>query len=199
MVDEIIQKLMIMIDWANLNSGFLLVLLTAVYVLATVAILSVMTWSNKLLRKSIEQTAEIERARIRPYLSIFLKHTKSKNSKSMPSSPTGYLFLKNSGLSYAYKVSITMTPQIYSECMRGSKKTKIVPFFVDNETPSIAPGEKLSDFLGFLSEIYSLFENPVFKGQISYFDAFGTEYEDNFILNLVFMRKAVTYVEDVDD
>lgn len=186
---------MIVIDWANANSGFLLVVLTAVYVFATVAILIVMAKANHLSATNIQQTADMERSRLRPYVSMRLKIVKSGSSNDSQSLPYGYLLLRNSGITQAYNISIDIEPQIYSEPIVGGKKTKKPPYFIENEVFNLAPGEEISDDLGFLPSIYDHFPNPRFRGSIYYRDASHAEYRDEFVIDFASMKTAIPYIE----
>lgn len=181
-----------MLDWIITNSNILLVILTAIYVFATIAILMVMTKSNKLSQKSIEQTATLERERLRPYMSIELKFTKSGEKDSLP---YGYIFLRNTGATQARNVSIEMQPVIYSTPMVGGKKQKKIPYFIENKTENIAPNVELSDSIGFIPGIFENFEVPIFNGTIIYEDANNKKYNEPFTINLDAMRLATPYVK----
>ncbi len=181
-----------MIDWINTNSNVLLVALTGIYVFTTIAILVVMAKSNKLSQKSIEQTAILERERLRPYLSIELKITKSDEKGSLP---YGYIFLRNTGATQARNVTIEMKPVIFSILMVDGKKQKKIPYFFENKTENIAPSVELSDGIGFLPGIFENFEVPIFSGTITYEDANSRKYQEPFTINLDAMRLAIPYIK----
>ena len=185
-----------MINWANQNSGFLLVILTLVYVLATISILLVMAKSNRLTRKSLEQTENLEKSRLRPYLSVYLKIVKRGGTENSSGLPYGYLFLKNSGLSQALNISIEMKPQLYSEPHMGGEKIKKIPYFVEHKTHYLAPNGCISDDIGFLASYYERFDPPVFKGLIQYCDANDSKYKEDFTIDLEVMKNAVPYIND---
>lgn len=176
-----------MIDWITANSNMLLVVLTAIYVFATIAILMVTAKSNKLTQRSIEQTTILERERLRPYLSIELKITNKGEKNGLP---YGYIFLKNTGATQARNVFIEMKPVIFSTPNVGGKKQKKIPYFIENKTENIAPNVQLSDSIGFLPGIFENFEVPIFNGTITYQDANSRKYEEPFTINLDSMRFA---------
>jgi hypothetical protein len=183
------------IDWANANSGFLLVLLTGVYVCTTLAILLVMAKANRLTSRSIEQTIELEKARIRPFLSLSLKVVRAGRAASEAGVPYGYLVLKNSGITQAYDISIDMEPQIYSMCLIGATRTRKVPYFIEHKFPNLAPGTEISDDIGFLPSLYEELDPPQFRGQIRYRDATGNKYVDSFAMDFAVMATANPYLE----
>ena len=185
-----------MIEWINTNSDYLLVLLTTIYVVATISILLVMSKTNRIYKEVMEQTAELEKARLRPYVSIFLKLTNAKNDPN--GLPSGYLFLKNSGITQAYNVSVSMTPEIYYSALVGGEeeKKKIKPYFIENITQSIAPNIEISDGIGFISAIYNEFDIQVFTGEIKYSDENQKEYIERFTLDFEAMKNATPYIQE---
>lgn len=183
-----------MIDWINTNSNVLLVVLTAIYVFTTIAILMVMAKSNKLSQKSIEQTGNLEREKLRPYLSIELKITKSGEKDSLP---YGYILLRNTGSTQARHVTIEMEPVIFSTPTVGGEKKKKIPYFIENKTEIIPPNVELSDSIGFLPSIFENFDVPIFKGTINYEDASNRKYQEPFTINLNSMRLATPYIRDI--
>ena len=186
------------ISWANTNSGFLLVLLTTVYVFTTIAILLSMAKSNKLVQRGIQQTASLEKSRVRPYMAIYMKFViKNNGNKSQTElPPSGFLFLKNFGLSQAYNVSVSITPTLFHTAHADGGERKFIPYFIENEIGSIAPGETLSDNVGFIGNIFKNIEHPVFKGEITYNDSDGAEYLETFVLDILSMKDSVPYIEE---
>ena len=183
-----------MIEWIDTNSDYLLVLLTTVYVVATISILLVMSKTNRISQEIMEQTAELEKARLRPYISIFLKLTDTKNDTS--SLPSGYLFLKNSGITQAYNISVSMTPEIYYSALVNGEKKKMKPYFTENIIQSIAPNIEISDSIGFIAGIFDEFDTPVFAGEIKYSDENQKEYIERFTLDFEAMKNATPYIRD---
>lgn len=180
-----------MISWINANSNLLLVLLTAVYVVATVAVWRVMIESNKLSQVSIEQIRNLEMERLRPYLSLELKIIKSDGKDGLP---YGYLLLKNTGLTQARHVSIDMNPVIFSTPLIDGVKQKKIPYFVGSTTYTVPPNTELSDSIGFLPGVFDNSEIPIFKGVIKYTDANNKNYQDPYTIDLDAMRLATPYI-----
>lgn len=181
-----------MMDWITTNSNMLLVILTAIYVFATIAILMATTKSNKLTQKSIEQTAILERERLRPYLSIELKITKKGGKDGLP---YGYIVLKNTGATQARHVFIEMEPVIFSMPIVDGKKEKKIPYFIENQTENIAPNGELFDSIGFLPGIFEHFDAPIFRGTITYQDVNSRKYVESFTINFDVMRLATPYID----
>ena len=179
-------------EWITTNSNMLLVVLTAIYVFATIAILMATTKSNKLTQKSIEQTAILERERLRPYLSIELKITKKGGRDSLS---YGYIILRNTGATQARHVSIEMNPVIFSTPIIDGKKEKKIPYFIENQIENIAPNVELSDSIGFLPGIFDNFDVPIFRGTITYQDANSRKYVESFTINFDAMRLATPYID----
>lgn len=181
-----------MIDWINQNSSFLLVLLTSIYVFATIAILWMMGKSNLLAKESLEQTAKLEQARLRPYVSLILKISKTEEKNSLP---FGYLILKNSGETQAYDIRVSMSPEIYSSVIVNGKKQNIHPYLIKEPISTLPPKTDLSDSIGFLSGIFEHFEKPKFTGEITYLDENKKRYRQSFVIDLQAMKDSTPYVE----
>ncbi len=179
-----------MIDWANANSGFLLVILTAVYVVATIAMWRSIARSNALASKSLAQALFIERARTRPYLAISLHIEDKGGTKDHPGAPYAHIVVANHGQSQARNVEITIEPALKSKGTLGGVMTEIAPYFIEHVTPGIAPGQSLSDALGFTSSLFERYNPSVFSGLIKYEDASGSTYKESFRINLEAMKLA---------
>ena len=54
------------IDWFNVNQGFSMVLLTAVYVLATILLVRQSRRANRIAQQNLESLWKLERERSRP-------------------------------------------------------------------------------------------------------------------------------------
>ncbi len=182
-----------MIEWMNANSGFMSALLTAVYVIATIAILFVMITSNFLARKGLEQAIELERSRVRPYLSITTKIIKYRDENDKIGLPIAYLLLKNHGESQAYNVRSEINPLLYSKVSIGGKDVKKTPYFVENIISNIAPKQILIDSLGFTQRLFETYEKPIFNIIITYSDSLGKVYTDSYVINFAIMSNTSAY------
>lgn len=156
----------------------------------------VMAKSNFLARNSIEQTEQREKLRLRPYLSIHLKIVTRGGTENSPGFQYGYLFLKNTGISQAKNISVKTNPQIFYEPTVQGKKIKSTPFFIEHDTPYLAPNDSISDSIGGLAGYYERFETPIFTGTIRYFDSSKTEYKEEFILDFKSMENATPFIEN---
>ena len=184
-----------MISWANSNSGFLLVVLTMAYTITTIIILIVTNKSNQLARQSLEQAVDLERSRVRPYLSMTIKIVAKGGKNEEPGLPYAYLLLTNHGLSQAYNIRIEIEPLLYSEPSIGGNKIKKIPYFIEYTTSNIAPREILSDSIGFTKNIYERYEKPAFNGTITYNDAAGIKYVDKFFIDFIAMSNATLFYD----
>lgn len=192
---DVQQVIVNMIEWSNSNSGFLLVLLTAIYVSATIIILLVMMKSNKLAHRSLGQAVELEKSRVRPYLYLTIKTMSKRDADGLPGLPYAYVLLKNHGKSQAYNVTVEINPLLYSQPTINGKKIKYVPYFIESVTPNIVPEQTLVDSLGFTQGIFEIYKQPVFNGIIKYSDSLGTEYTTRFSIDLAVMSNTSAYDE----
>lgn len=176
------------IFWANQNSGFLLVVLTAFYCVATVAIVMVTRSANKLSEKHLEQALKVEVASKRPYLSLKLEVVVKGSTDGLP---YAYLFLRNTGHTQALHVRTTLNPKPSTVATIGGEKKRRVAYFLEHEIFSIAPGESVSDSIGFTPSLFEDFNPAVFKGNIEYRDILGNQYHEPAELNFEILREAV--------
>jgi hypothetical protein len=153
-----------MIDWFDKHQGFSLVMLTAVYVIATVIIAFVMTRANQLARKNIEVALQLEHRRSRPYL-VFDIEARGLNV---------FAVLRNIGQSAALDITIQIEPKIMAE---GTKKecsltrSKILCF---------APGREVTDLIDVRPKAEKQYGDFVFTGNVSYQDTAGRQYTEPF-------------------
>lgn len=164
-----------MIEWLNNNDGFVLAILTFVYVLATIILVGVSLFQAKLTDRSIKRASEAERRRYRPHVLFDLF---SENI-------TIYASLKNTGASPAFNVALKVKPEIYCE-IRGQKR---VSPLIGESVSYLAPSREIRDACAFGSEFDKHFPEPVFDGSISYEDADGTRYDESFRIDLRAQRQ----------
>lgn len=88
---------MSVIDWLNVNQGFVMSLLTLVYVIATVIIV----WYNRRSINELQQTREVES---RPYVFVYLDKE--------PRDHCFYLRVKNYGKSIARIDGVEISPKL---------------------------------------------------------------------------------------
>lgn len=176
------------IVWSNQNSGFLLVVLTAFYCVATIAIVIVTRGANKLSEKHLEQALKVEVASKRPYLSLKLEVVLKGPKDGLP---FAYLFLQNTGNTQALHVRATLDPKPSTIANIGGEKKRRIAYFLEHELFSIAPGESVNDAIGFTPSLFEDFKPAVFKGTIEYQDVLGNQYQEPAEVNFEILREAV--------
>jgi len=181
--------------WTNANNGFLIALLTFVYVVATLAILLAMLKSNRLASKSIQQTAYLENQRLRPYLSFWLEPALDVKQKTYHC----YAILKNSGRTIARDIEVITKPTLHTEKIWDRKKQKYLPVMLRGKIDHLFPNQQMSDHLGFTASIYEATSPAIFKGSINYKDSQGTVYNENFVLDLEILNHSVPMAKIKED
>ena len=156
-----------MIEWFNDNEGFVLSLLTGVYVVATIVILYVMTRSNHLTARSVEHAQQVHREQTRPYV-VFDIVVRDRGV---------YIDLQNHGSTPAINVAVTCSPTPVS---LGNDHTSTL---LRNTIAFLAPGRQLTDFLD-TSPNFHTKNSLLFTGSVSYSDTGGNQYAEDFALDL---------------
>lgn len=157
------------IDWINNNDGFFLVILTAVYVIATIIVVRKMSKSNDLAQRNIDVFIEIENERNRPVLIFSIELVR----KVMVIAK-----VKNIGPSTASKVSIHTTPEL-KELETGEQIR-----FLSEQIPSLPPNAELSTVLGMYDEYKKMYGDQVVSGHIEYFSIGNRSYKEEFNFDL---------------
>lgn len=155
-----------MIEWFNLNQGFVMSILTFVYVVSTIGILLSARNSNKMAWESISRTT-------RPFISVDL----------YPENNFVYLRLKNNGITPAIDVSVILETslKIFKDNILNEKKLNI-----------IAPNTEIKFFLdqrnSFLTRNKSMHS---INGKILYKNPYSQIYEESLILDIDICAEAV--------
>ena len=68
------------VNWLNHNQGFVMAMLTFVYVIATIVVAGLSVKGTRLAQKNIETMVDVERNRLRPYVLFNLKSSIKKKS-----------------------------------------------------------------------------------------------------------------------
>ena len=162
------------VELLNANQGFIMAILTLVYVLTTAVIAVIGYRANKLSRLHLEVAVELDRRRTRPYV-VFDIVSKSGLTHAV---------LKNVGLSAAYDVKVTITPKLVST-FRGPERdcgltTHMIAF--------LAPGREIADFLNQSPAFLKKYEIPAFEGSVDYNDADQIRHSERFRIDLTFHR-----------
>ena len=92
--------------------------------------------------------------------------------------------LKNTGVTAAYDVFVSLTPAIAAHLRETAKAPcligKIISFF--------APERRVREFLGSFAELKETNASLIFTGEITYFDAEKRKYSESFQINLNTMQ-----------
>lgn len=172
-----------MIQWLNDYQGFVLALLTFVYVLATIVLVAISLVQAKLTRASLDSAAQSEKRRYRPHV-LFDLYSEDISL---------YASLRNTGATPAFNVTLTLSPEIYCD-LRGQKR--ICPLIGQSIT-FLAPTREVRDACAFGEEFSKHFPEPIFIGSVAYEDADGTKYKDDFRIDLRAQRELM-YVSKND-
>lgn len=177
-----------MLGWLNANSGLLLVLLTMVYSITTVAMFIAMQRANRIGNENLNLSRKLNISMFRPYLSISIRF--AATDKSEPSLPYAYVVLRNNGQTHALSVQANIEPKLQTTKIIGGVTKKKGPYFFDHKIFGIAPNDEISDAIGFTPELFENHATPIFKGVLKYKDVLGNEYTEEFELNFEIMREA---------
>lgn len=148
------ENIMDFISWCNINQGFLMVLLTFIYVFATIVIMFLTKQSIDSNKNTLQEMKEARYASERPY--VVMHFIYDENLKSL------YLIVKNYGNSLAKIKRVNVEPElkIYQQSINS---------FLDNTL--IAPNQSLH-FLTDPSE-----KDRIYKGEKTNF-VFKIKYLD---------------------
>lgn len=174
--------------WSNANSGFLLVLLTTVYSITTIAMFMAMQRANRIGSENIDISRKLNISMFRPYLSISLRF--AATDKTTHSLPYAYVVLRNNGQTQALSVQANIEPKLQTTKIIGGVKKKKGPYFFDHEIFGLAPHDEISDAIGFTPELFENYTKPIFKGTLKYKDALGNEYFEEFEINFEISSEA---------
>ncbi len=164
------------INWLNVNQGFVLGILTLVYVVTTLVMAGLMMHSNRLTR-------QLEEQRSRPAV-IF-------NVISIDY--WVHAIMKNTGLTPAYDVKVSCTPSITSDVGGKDTETALTAHCVS----FLAPQQEITDFIDGGPQFFKRYPDPVFTGTVKYKDRSGTPYKEDFRIDLSVL-KSRSYLSRVD-
>lgn len=171
-----------LINWANTNQGAVMVLLTLVYVAATIVIAALGWMANRISTQNLKQAIELEHQRSRPYMIFDIVIKKSLVHAS----------LKNIGQTAARNVYVSISPKLEetapSRPPRGCGLT-------ERSISFIPPGQELKDFVGVFPKFFELYPSLRFEGKIRYIDSRGENHEESFLLDLAYLTGIVTISE----
>lgn len=158
-----VEEIWAAVRFVNENSGAAMVLLTFVYVAATLLIVRAMHKANQL-------AVRLEQRRSRPYLLCDIEFR-----QGMP-----YLTIMNAGVSAALEVTLTLEPepQVFRDSARRPSALLRHPIAM------MTPGRKLEDLLEPPPGFFTLYPDPKFTGRLKYHDAGGITYDEAVSIDL---------------
>lgn len=153
------------IEYLDQHNGFIMAILTFVYVVFTILIFR----ANSKSVKEMKVTREDEN---RPYIVTYIK--------SQPKG-TVELFIENIGKTVARNIEISITPEFQFPKERPLSKSTLL----NNPIPNMPPNYKYSMFVG----MYWDFKNedrtyPVFEVEVNYEDSNDKSFTEQFIIDL---------------
>ncbi|MBN1806017.1 MAG: hypothetical protein JW837_12270 [Sedimentisphaerales bacterium] len=184
------------VEWLNENAGFIMAILTCVYVIATILILCESRRNNLLQSDAIKQSMAFERARNRPYV-VFEIQSELRTHSEHDSDVYYSASAKNMGLSSAHNISIKTSPELNARLGWGAnkKKTYRIPSILRKPISVLLPGEEIKEIVGpamFLFEDKSDDELS-FEVSMTYSDIAQEIYQEKFTINLAWQKEHVYY------
>lgn len=166
------------LDWCNENSGFVMAMLTLVYVLATIGLAFLAVHANSISQKHLSATLEIEKDRMRPYLvfDLFLERH------------FVHVRLKNVGKTEARNVRIDINPSL--QTLLGGKgayppEEKCLDIsFITKGVYQVAPNAEISALVGHFARFKQEYPTMIFSGTLRYLDPDSTSREYPFMFDL---------------
>jgi hypothetical protein len=156
------------IAWLNANSGFVIALLTAVYVGATLLIASGARRSNALAAAGLEQALRLERQRNRPYV-VFDFEASDRQV---------YAVLRNVGIAPAFGVSLTLTPPLAQQLGGQPLPLPLLP----GPVRVLPQGRDLAVYVDSSDRFFVQHMDTSFTAEVSYADSDGHVFTDHFTI-----------------
>jgi hypothetical protein len=166
------------IKWLNDNQGFVMALLTLVYVITTVAIALLTLRATNLSKKHLETAIDLEKNRLRPYV-IF-------NISSSTITRSTFVSIKNLGLTAAYNIKVSITPKLIHSFADEKESA-----FTASNILFLPPNEEVNDVLGLSADFHQKYPEPIFKGKIEYEDIEKNKYTESLHIDLNFLRHRI--------
>jgi hypothetical protein len=149
------------IETLNNNSGAINVMLTAVYVLATLVMAFFMFRANKLTRKNIDLLTILETERMRPQLYFDL----------VTDGQMLFAKLKNHGTTAAFDIEITLEPKVLKR-PNGNEELKLA----SSKIAYLPPQKELEEFIDTFSQFMVYRPDLKFNGRLNYRGATKDKY-----------------------
>lgn len=169
-----------LIQWSNENTGFLMALLTAIYVFATIWIVVESRLSNRLNKK-------IQRDRNRPNIAIWID-AKHRTYNAYSSEIEYWIHMRNEGANTAHTINVSSKPALNPRRGLDADGNPIlrVPAILQSPTSVLVPGQLVSEAIGpskYMFEDHSD-EELCFKLTITYSDIDGKKYTNEYDIDL---------------
>jgi len=151
-----------------------MLLLTFIYVIATLVIVKYTRKSNELARQALIQSMEFEKQRNRPYV-IFDLLLKER---------VFYAVVKNTGKQSAYDIKITTEPEIIRD-VESAKKIS----FIEKGITFLAPNGEIDDFIDVSPSFLKKHPATTFSVEVSYKDCNGELYQEKSNISTAFQNR----------
>jgi hypothetical protein len=190
-MDYLFEITKILVEWSNANTGFLMALLTAVYVIATILIVYESRRNNRLMLM-------IEKDRTRPHVVFWVESEMRTHGKYF--NAIDYIGkIRNEGASTAHDIRITTIPKLRARqgIDKEGENAYYTPTFLEEITSILVPNQTIIENIGptkFLLEDNDD-ESLKFKIQIEFSDVGGEKYSTEYDIDLSKNRNCF-YTED---
>lgn len=168
------------VSWSNANSGAVMSVLTAVYVLATLLILLQSRRSADLQAKALKQAAELEVDRLRPRILATLEFVPGALSRH-DSMAFVHVTITNIGPTAAVDVLVRFDPELVGEPFDGKERR---PAIINCPLSLVAPHQRVRDLIDGGIDFMKRFENVRFAVNASYKDVAGKSYSEQYEIDL---------------
>ncbi len=165
------------IEWCNKNQGFIMAVLTGVYVLATIGIALLGARANSISQRNVATLTEIERERSRPLVQVTIESD----------APSLTLKVSNNGQTPAYDVRISTTPQLQVILAEKNRRPLGV---IEHGIGSLGSSASVSSFVGFFPSVKSAYPEMRFTGSVTYRASTGKTYETPVDLDVRYMENS---------
>lgn len=176
-----------LVAWANENDGFMMGLLTALYLIATLWIVFESRRTNRLQAAAIKQAADLETDRNRPYV-VF--NVDSRIVTHSDHDATWYFeaVVMNIGKTSAHNIHIRTTPDFSAPVGYKSNDELAYrkPSILDERISMMPPGYREVEQLGPTHFLFKVFDRSELKFQVylNYEASDGTQYKDDYTIHL---------------
>jgi hypothetical protein len=179
------------INWLNQNQGFVMTLLTFVYVITTAVIAVLTVRATRLNRRSIDLAQDnltlavkLERNRLRPY--VFF------NIMSSTARRMTYASIKNVGLTAAYNVTVGIKPKLAHSNEGNERESALTA----HKILFLPPEQEVTDVIDSSPAFHQKYQEPIFEGIVEYEDAESNKYKEPFRIDLTFLKRRIYLHEE---